>query len=91
MHHDTLCELISREPGFGIAARIRCIGNEKDYGEQAARFRNFRPVKPLKKGERRGRPLFNKQWPGNTWGPDCELWSRGPTIFGQLREPVRWT
>ncbi len=69
VHHRRLHEAITDRPNYqpDIAGRIRFIARWKARNERAIRFRNLRPVKPLKKGQRMGATLFNKQWPGNTW------------------------
>lgn len=69
IHHRRLHESITAWPNkhTGIAGRIRFIAQWKARGERAIRFRNLRPVKPLRKGQRLGPALLNKQWPGNTW------------------------
>ena len=74
IHHGYLCETIIDVVG-GITGRIRYLEKFKDEEELAVRFRNMRPVKPLNKGERIGVPLFDRQWPGNTWD------RRSHTIF----------
>ena len=70
-HHAILCERLNgdsdREKRLNVRARIREIAMDKLTTEQAARYRNFRPVRPTIQKFRATVGQFRRQWPNNTW------------------------
>ena len=62
-------------PLENASERMACIKDDKPHCEKAIRYRNFRPVKPVKPGTKLTARILNKQWPDNTWD------NRRKTIF----------